>query len=148
MQINLLQLKDFTITKLSINFLKMRKPPERVSYNLEVKTDHKRDNKNKQLFFVQLKVSVTPEPRFGYKIQANILGRFIAPEGLSEKVLSDLVPSNGTLILYGILRGATGIVHKFLPRWKSYSSDNSHQMSQSIHIVNRLFSKERENIAI
>jgi len=115
MQINLLQLKDFTITKLSINFLRTRKKPENVIYNLDVNTDHKRDRNNKRLHVVQLKVSVTPEPRFGYKIQANISGKFMAPDGISEKVLNELIPSNGTLILYGILRGQLALFTSSFP---------------------------------
>ncbi|MCK9315554.1 MAG: hypothetical protein M0Q48_05365 [Verrucomicrobia bacterium] len=116
-----IDLKDFFLTKMSIEEIKGKDLPQvKMSLGLSFGVGVSKNSPN--LFKVTLGVLTHPEDSCsGLKIEASIDGYFeLNPEILNPDEKNFYILVNGSLILYGILRGivanATGVfrINKFI----------------------------------
>lgn len=114
-----LQLEHFEMKKLHVDFFTSRKKIEPdVNMKLDVKVRLNKIPNKPRHFKLLLSVRVYPEPKTGYHIRADILGCFFVPEPISKEIMGSLVKGNGTLILYGILRGELAVFTGSFPGGK------------------------------
>jgi len=114
-----LQLEHFEMRKLHIDFLSLGKKTTK-PVNMKLKIDirlNKITNKPRH-YKLLLSIKIEPKPQIGYQISADILGYFYVPEPILLKNVEPLVQSNGTLILYGILRGELAVFTGSFPGGK------------------------------
>lgn len=112
---DILQLKDFLITRLHVDWKSPTQPAkneESFRDNLTVDYDVLRNPETQHLFALEFRVRVAPKNRdgAGYSIEAEIVGFFDFPETMEEEKIQYLVRVNGGTILYGILRGQIALI--------------------------------------
>ena len=114
-----LQLEYFEMKKLHIDFFTSRKKIEPdVNMKLDVKIRLNKITNKPRHFKLLLSIKVDPEPKIGYQVRADIIGCFYVPEPILKEVMESLVKGNGTLILYGILRGELAVFTGSFPGGK------------------------------
>lgn len=108
----ILQLEDFTLTKLHIDWHSIddseSQQPVAIETEISVSYDVKRHKERPNTFLLKLLFSDCPlgkKTKQGIELHAEILGLFHFPEGMSEDEMQTLIRINGGTILYGILRG-------------------------------------------
>ena len=107
----LLQLKDFFITRLHVDWHEPVGGEQHLpQFHGGVAFDYDVLRKKDALrsFALRLRVKLEPKPaksKTGYEIDSEIMGLFDFPESMEEQQMQALIRVNGGTILYGILRG-------------------------------------------
>ena len=107
----ILQLKDFVITRLHVDWHEPDKPTaESPEFTGSMGFDYEvlRRTDTARFFALRFQFKLTPEvkkTKTGYEIEAEIVGFFDFPGTMTEDKMQALVRINGATILYGILRG-------------------------------------------
>ena len=114
-----LQLEHFEMRKLHVDFLPTgNKTKLPVNMKLQIDVRLKKIPNKPRHFNLLLSIKVDPKPKIGYQICADILGYFYIPEPIPLINVEPLIKSNGTLILYGILRGELAVFTGSFPGGK------------------------------
>jgi len=114
-----LQLEHFEMRKLHVDFLpSSNKTKNRVNMKLNIDVRLNKITDKPRHFKLLLSIKIDPKPRIGYQIRADILGYFYVPAPIPLKNIEPLIKSNGTLILYGILRGELAVFTGSFPGGK------------------------------
>ena len=120
---DILQLKDFMITRLHVDWQAPENPVEYVGKPEEdLFIDYKvlRNAEEQHSLALEFRVKRTPKGKFaaGYSIECEIVGFFDFPETMEEEKIQYLVRFNGGTILYGILRGQIALFTGSFPDGK------------------------------
>lgn len=113
-----LQLDDFTLVRLLLNF--QRGPAEKATDepcpDLHLKCQVARNTENPLRFRVRLDLAVKTKPgHSGLDVEAEAYGLFSFPEGTDEREMHYLARVNGGTILYGLLRGQIAMASGSFP---------------------------------
>ena len=114
----LLQLDDFSITKLHVDWCVAGKESAGVDENPYFEYKVLRNPKNKREFamFFSAKLYTEKDPeKSGYIIESAIFGIFSFAQEATEREMQVLIRINGATILYGILRGQIAAVTGSFP---------------------------------
>lgn len=140
---NFLQLRDYFLKELHIRCLGAAptQPPSSLSFQFESQPLPEAPDAVEFSMKVALKPEAArKEPSAGYDLEVVIAGIFAVPEGVPEDLARDMLEINGSMILYGLLRGllasATGMFptqHRFLLPTVNFA-----------HIVEQRRAKEKE----
>ncbi len=119
----ILQLKDFVITRLHVDWLAPATAvadAEALRGELAIDYDVLRKPGAPYSLALQLRINVAPSKaqKFGYAIEAEIAGFFDFPETIPGKQVQYLTRVNGGTILYGILRGQISLFTGSFPGGK------------------------------
>ncbi len=107
---DILQLKDFILTRLHVDWQAPEKPAERVEKpeeDLFIDYQVLRNAEAQRSLALEFRVKLTlmGKDTGGYSIESEIVGFFDFPKSMSEDEMQYLIRVNGGAILYGILRG-------------------------------------------
>lgn len=120
---DILQLKDFIITRLHVDWQAPENPVEDVEKpEDDLFIDYKvlRNPEEQHSLAFEFRVKITPKSKdtAGYRIESEIVGFFDFPETMEEKQIQYLIRVNGGTILYGILRGQIALFTGSFPNGK------------------------------
>lgn len=120
---DILQLNDFTITRLLVDWIAPDVPAaneEPLSAELVIDYDVLRNPDAPYSMALQFRIKLAPHKgkKIGYIIEAEIVGFFDFPETMSEEQVQYLIRVNGGTILYGILRGQISLFTGSFPGGK------------------------------
>jgi len=114
-----LQLNQFEMKKLHVDFFSSkRKKKADINMNLSANIRLYKTSQSSRHYKLLLSTKIDPEPKVGYRIRADILGYFYVPEEIPSDIMEDIVRGNGTMILYGILRGEIAVFTGSFPEGK------------------------------
>ena len=102
---NILQLTDFQLNKIKVDYIKAKEKALVYYTSIGYKVGQSRDNKNLFRLFFEFKLKPKNVKQSGYIIESEIIGYFTFPESFDEEDMQMVVRFNGCTILYGILRG-------------------------------------------
>lgn len=119
-----LQLNQFFMKKLNIEWIEAIKKANQMSLTVSYDVSINKDNENFYRLTFSTKLSpkrskVSKEKLSGYKIASEIVGFFSFPESFSNKDERRIaIRINGCIILYGILRGQIATITGSFPNGK------------------------------
>ncbi|HOF40840.1 MAG TPA: hypothetical protein PLD73_12270 [Candidatus Hydrogenedentes bacterium] len=108
---DILQLEDFYVTRLSATWHAPEPPSEgQVQFESKYTIDYDvlRRKDDARLFALRFRFRLESHKEgkaAGYDIDSEIMGLFRFPESMTEDEMQRLVRVNGSVILYGVLRG-------------------------------------------
>lgn len=107
---DILQLKDFVITRLHVDWHEPGTPLPVSSLRQQISFDYdvlrKKDAPRSFVLRLRMRLgSNTSKSKAGYEITSEIMGLFEFPDTMDDKQMNGLVRINGGTILYGVLRG-------------------------------------------
>lgn len=120
---NILQLKDFVITRILVEWQASKKPVDYVDISktdVFIDYDVLRDPETDKSLALQFRVKVAPPKKdeTGYIVESEVVGFFTFPETMEEEQVQYLARVNGGTILYGILRGQVALLTGSFPGGK------------------------------
>jgi len=120
---DILQLKDFIITRLHVDWQTPTHPAEdEGSFSGDLTIDYEvlRNPEAQLSLALEFRVKLTPRDNdaAGYSIESEIVGLFDFPETMSDDQVQYLIRVNGGTILYGILRGQIALFTGSFPGGK------------------------------
>lgn len=115
---NYLQLEEFFINKIHIDYHQKKENTSKVNLSLKIGIDVKPGLKKEKRDIVKISIKITPEPKESYEIDSEITGFFSRIKGIPEKDREEILRKNGFAILYGIMRGQLALITGTFPEGK------------------------------